>query len=296
VEAQIKLGWQINTWPVGLLAETIDAVTEGEIDTMVGEYKQKYQMATDKVDSVRYQAREHIAIKKLLDIEGCTAFTNTFQDLYGMKQLPGIATQVLMEQGYGYGAEGDWKQAALLAIVKAMSRGMDGGTSFMEDYTYDLKEGLSLGAHMLEVCPSIAASKPRIEVHDLGIGDREAPARLVFEGRAGNAILVTMVDMGGRMRMIVHDIECIKPTKTMPNLPVARVIWKATPDLSTGAQAWILAGGTHHSVLSYDCDAEMMRDFARAMDIEFVYINKETNLAKFEHELMLSDIVWKLKS
>lgn len=296
VEAQIKLGWQVNTWPVGTLAKTIDAVSESEVDALMNEYQQKYQMNTTDLETVRYQAREEIAMKRLLDEEDCMAFSNTFQDLYGMKQLPGLATQNLMAKGYGYGGEGDWKVAAMTAIMKAMSTGMSGGTSFMEDYTYDMKSGLSLGAHMLEVCPSIAKDTAHIEVHELGIGDRQPPARLVFEGKAGSGIVASLVDMGGRLRLIVQDIECIKPTQTMPNLPVARVMWKASPNLEVGAECWIMAGGAHHTVLSYDCDGEMMCDWARIMDIEFVHITNDTNAWKLEQELLLADMAWKLKN
>lgn len=225
------------------------------------------------------------------------AFSNTFQDLYGMKQLPGLASQHLMALGYGYGGEGDWKVAAMTAILKAMSEGQTGGTAFMEDYTYHLVEGqeYSLGAHMLEVCPSVAAEKPRIEVHPLGIGDREPPARLVFEGHAGKAIVVSLIDMGGRLRLICQDIECVKPIMDMPNLPVARVMWRAMPDLTTGLTCWITAGGAHHTVLSYDVTAEQMRDWARMMDIEFVHITKDTTVEGLEHDLFLSDLAWKLK-
>jgi L-arabinose isomerase len=297
VEVQAKLGWQVNTWPVGRLVEVMNEVTNEEIDELMDSYKTKYDFATDDMETVRYQAREEIAIKKMLDEEGCKAFSNTFQDLYGMKQLPGLATQNLMAQGYGYGGEGDWKVAAMTAIMKAMSEGQSGGTTFMEDYTYHLEKGseYSLGAHMLEVCPSVASAKPRIEVHPLGIGDREQPARLVFEGREGSAIVVSLVDMGGRLRLICQDIECVKPIMEMPNLPVARVMWRAMPNLNTGVECWITAGGAHHTVLSYDITAEQMRDWARMMDIEFVHINKDTTIESLEHDLFLSDIAWKLK-
>jgi len=231
----------------------------------------------------------------MMDREGCIAFTNTFEDLYGMRQLPGLASQDLMSLGYGYGGEGDWKVSAMTAVMKAMAAGMGGGTAFMEDYTYDFASGLSLGAHMLEVCPSLAADKPRIEAHDLGIGGREAPARLVFEGKAGKAIVASLIDMGGRFRLIVQDIECVKPSLTMPNLPVARVMWEPAPDLETGAKLWIIAGGAHHTVLSFDCDAEMMRDWARIVDIEFVHINKDTCPDGLERELLLNDLIWRLK-
>ncbi len=297
VETQIKLGWQVNTWPVGTLVEYMDAVEENEIDSLMETYREKYDIATQDIEAVRYQAREEVAMKKLLDSEGCTAFTNTFQDLYGMRQLPGLATQHLMAQSYGYGGEGDWKTAAMTAIMKAMGENGNGASSFMEDYTYHLVKGqeYSLGAHMLEVCPSIAAQRPRIEVHPLGIGDREAPARLVFEGKPGKAIVVSLVDMGGRMRLICQQIECVKPILPMPNLPVARVMWRAMPNLEDGIACWLMAGGAHHTVLSYDVTSEQMRDWARMMDIEFVLIDSETTPEKLEEELMIKDLVWKLK-
>ena len=231
VEVQTKLGWQVNTWPVGRLVEEMNAVTDAEIDALMEEYRASYDFATDDIATVRYQAREEIAMKKMLDAEGCLAFSNNFQDLYGMEQLPGLASQHLMAQGYGYGGEGDWKVAAMTAILKAMSEGQSGGTAFMEDYTYHLEPGneYSLGAHMLEVCPSVAAARPRIEVHPLGIGDRQPPARLVFEGHEGDAIVVSLIDMGGRLRLICQDIHCVKPILPMPNLPVARVMWQAMP-------------------------------------------------------------------
>lgn len=297
VGVQEVLGWQVNTWPVGRLVEHINAVTDAEVDALMAEYRAKYDIATDNLASVRYQAKEEIAMKKMLDAEGCRAFTNTFEDLYGMEQLPGLASQRLMEAGYGYGGEGDWKVSAMTAVMKAMSEGQTGGTAFMEDYTYELAEGkeYSLGAHMLEVCPSVAAAKPRIEVHPLGIGGKADPARLVFEGRAGAAIVVSLVDMGGRLRLIVQDIECVKPIYAMPNLPVARVMWRAMPDLKTGVECWITAGGAHHTTLSYDVTAEQMRDFARILGIEFVHITKETTVEKLEQELFLNDLAWKLR-
>ena len=297
VEVQTKLGWQVNTWPVGKLVETMNEVTEAEIDAKMAEYESLYVMATEDIETVRYQAREEIAMKKMLDAEGCMAFANTFQDLYGMKQLPGLASQNLMAQGYGYGGEGDWKVSAMTAIMKAMSEGQTGGTAFMEDYTYHLEKGneYSLGAHMLEVCPSLAAEKAKIEVHPLGIGDREPPARLVFEGKAGAAIVVSLVDMGGRLRLICQDIECVKPIMDMPNLPVARVMWRAMPDLTTGVECWITAGGAHHTVLSYDVTAEQMKDWATMMDIEFVHITKDTTVESLEQQLFLNDLAWKLK-
>lgn len=297
VEVQIKLGWQVNTWPVGKLVETMNEVTEKEIDDLMDVYRSSYDFATDDIETVRYQAREEIAMKKMMDAEGCSAFSNTFQDLYGMKQLPGLASQHLMAQGYGYGGEGDWKVSAMTAIMKRMGKDGNGASAFMEDYTYNLVPGAkySLGAHMLEVCPSVAADKPRIEVHPLGIGDREDPARLVFEGKEGDAIVVSLIDMGGRLRLICQDIHCVKPILPMPNLPVARVMWQAMPDLETGIECWITAGGAHHTVLSYDVSAEQMKDWAAIMGIEFVHITKDTTVESLEKELFFNDIAWKLR-
>ena len=298
VEVQAKLGWQVNTWAVGDLVKEMNAVTEAEIDALMAEYKSKYDIATDNIEAIRYQAREEIAMEKMLKREGCMAFSNTFQDLYGMEQLPGLASQHLMSKGYGYGGEGDWKVAAMTAIMKAMGEEGNGASAFMEDYTYHLVEGneYSLGAHMLEVCPSLAANKPRIETHHLGIGMNEKdPARLVFEGKAGKAIVVSLVDMGGRLRLICQDIECVKPIMDMPNLPVARVMWKPAPDLLTGIECWITAGGAHHTVLSYDVSADMMKDFANMLEIEFVHITKDTTVETLEEKLMLADIAWRFR-
>ena len=297
VEVQIKLGWQVNTWPVGTLAETMAAVTDAQVEAQMDVYRAAYTLPQGDLEAVRYQAREEIAMKKMLDEQGCMAFSNTFQDLYGMKQLPGLASQHLMAMGYGYGGEGDWKVSAMTAIMKAMGEGKAGGTAFMEDYTYHMVKDnpLSLGAHMLEVCPSIAQDKPRIEVHQLGIGDREDPARLVFEGRAGKAIVVSLIDMGGRLRLICQDVECVKPIMDMPNLPVARVMWRPEPNLATGIECWIIAGGAHHTVLSYDVTAEQMRDWATMMQVEYVHIGADTTPEKLEDDLFIKDIAWKLQ-
>ena len=298
VEVQAKLGWQVNTWAVGDLVKEMNAVSESEIDALMAEYTASYDIATDNLDAIRYQAREEIAIEKMMKNEGCLAFSNTFQDLYGMEQLPGLASQHLMSKGYGYGGEGDWKVAAMTAIMKAMGEGGNGASAFMEDYTYHLEDGneYSLGAHMLEVCPSLAEGKPRIETHHLGIGMNEKdPARLVFEGKAGPAIVVSLVDMGGRLRLICQDILCVKPIMDMPNLPVARVMWRPLPDLTTGIECWITAGGAHHTVLSYDVTAEQMKDFASMLGIEFVHISKDTTVEALEDKLLVADLIWKLK-
>ena len=300
VEVQTKLGWQVNTWATGDLVKEMAAVTEEEIDALMAEYTSKYEIATDNIGAIRYQAREEIAMKKMLDREGCMAFSNTFQDLYGMEQLPGLASQHLMAQGYGYGGEGDWKVAAMTAIMKAMGEGGNGASAFMEDYTYHLGDDghYSLGAHMLEVCPSMAdpEGKIKIETHHLGIGMNEKdPARLVFKNRVGDAIVVSLIDMGGRLRLICQDIHCVKPIMDMPNLPVASVMWQAEPSLTTGVECWILAGGAHHTVLSYDVSAEQMKDWARMMGIEFIHITKDTTVDSLEQELFLNDLAWKLK-
>ena len=297
VGVQMQLGWQVNTWAVGDLVAEMNKVTEAEIDALMAEYAEKYTMNTDDVATVRYQAKEEIAIKRILDREGAKAYTNTFEDLHGMDQLPGLASQRLMEQGYGYGGEGDWKVSAMTRIIKAMCEGMNGGSAFMEDYTYHLTEGseYSLGAHMLEVCPSLAAGKPKIEVHPLGIGGKNPPARLVFEGKAGSGIVASLVDMGGRLRLVVQDIEAVTPIMDMPNLPVARVMWKAMPDLCTGAKMWIMAGGAHHTVLSYDATPEMLEDFAEMAGIEYVHISKNTTVEGLKQQLFFADVAWKLQ-
>ena len=298
VEAQKKLGWQVNTWAVGDLVKEMHAVTEDEVDALLAVYREKYEFATEDVAAIRYQAREEIAMKRMMDAEGCRAFSNTFQDLYGMEQLPGLATQHLMAQGYGYGGEGDWKVAAMTAVMKAMGENGNGASSFMEDYNYHLVEGseYSLGAHMLEVCPSLTAGRPRIETHPLGIGMNEKdPARLVFEGKEGDAVVATLIDMGGRLRLIVQDIHCVKPIMPMPNLPVARVMWQAKPDLTTGVECWITAGGAHHTVLSYDVTAQMLHDWAQIMEVEYVHIGDGSTPDALEQELFLKDLAWKLK-
>ena len=290
VEVQLKLGWQVNTWAVGDLAEMMNAVTEAEIDALMKEYAELYTFDEKDTEAIRYQAREEIAIERILVREGAKAFSNTFQDLYGMEQLPGLAAQHLMYKGYGFGAEGDWKTAGMTAVIKAMYP--DGSASFMEDYTYDYKHELILGAHMLEVCPSIAADKPRIEVHHLGIGDREPPARLVFEGKAGKAKALSLIDMGGRLRLIAQDVTCEKPFQDMPNLPVARAMWRPEPSFLEGLECWIIAGGAHHTVLSYDVTAQTLRDFARIMGIELVVIDKDTTPVSLERDLMLGDLIY----
>ncbi len=290
VEVQMRLGWQVNTWAVGDLVAEMDKVTEAEIDALMQEYASLYTFDEADSEAIRYQAREEIAIEKILIREGAHAFSNTFQDLYGMKQLPGLASQHLMAKGYGFGAEGDWKTAGMTAIIKAMYP--DGQASFMEDYTYDYGHELILGSHMLEVCPSIAAEKPRIEVHPLGIGGKEPPARLVFEGKAGDAKAISLIDCGGRLRFIVQDVTCEKPFQTMPNLPVARTMWRPQPSFLEGLECWIIAGGAHHTVLSYNVTDRAIRDFARIFDIELVCLNRDTTTVSLERDLRLGDMIY----
>ncbi len=297
VEAEIKLGWSVNGYGIGDLIAVMDQVTEAEIDAQMAQYVQRYDMKTDDIAAVRYQAKEEVALRKFVIDGGFGAFTDTFQDLQQMKQLPGLATQNMMADGIGFGGEGDWKTAAMVRIMKLMAKGLPGGTAFMEDYSYHMdpaNQGI-LGAHMLEVDPDIAADKPWIEVHPLGIGDREAPARLCFNTGNGKAIVVTLVDMGNRFRVLCNDIEACTPFEDMPKLPTARVMWKPLPSLSTSAEAWILAGGAHHTVLSYQLDAEHMRDWCNMMGIEFVHIGANTTIESLEKELFWNDLAWKLK-
>ncbi len=295
IQAEKDLGWSVNTYAVGALTERVQAVTDAQAQTKMAEYKEKYTIDTDNMDAVVYQAKLEIALEQMLTEGGFGAYTDCFEDLYGLEQLPGLATQNLMAKGYGFGAEGDWKTSALKAVMSEMSLGTEMNLSFIEDYTYDFEDGdeTVLGAHMLEISPAIAANKPRIEVHPLGIGGKSDPARLVFDGKSGDAILVTIIDMGGRFRMIAHDISAVEPKAKMPLLPVAGVMWKPMPDMITGNEAWILSGGTHHSVISYDLTADMMRDFAEIMGIEFIHIGKDTSIPALRNQLMLGDLIWK---
>ncbi len=294
VEAQKVLGWQINYHGVGDLVEAVNAVTEQQVDNIIAEYQQKYNVASTNNDSIRYQAKIEIGLKTFLDANNYKAFTTNFQDLHGLKQLPGLASQRLMEQGYGFGAEGDWKQSALVRIMKVMQQGLKGGCSFMEDYTYHLDptQPAVLSAHMLEICPTVAESKPNIEVHPLGIGGKDAPARLVFNVPTGKGINATLVDMGGRMRMIVNPVTVIKPNN-LPKLPVARALWVPEPNLEIGAHAWILAGGAHHTSFSMALNTEYMEDFAEMVGFEFVIIDNDTNIREFKKELRFNDVYYK---
>ena len=300
VSAQIQFGWQVNGWGIGDLAQTIAQVSEAEVDALVREYETKYEFDSkitanpDAMKAMREQARYELGMRRFLERQNAKAFTTTFQDLHGLNQLPGLAVQRLMEQGYGFGAEGDWKTAQLVRAVKVMAAGLSGGSSFMEDYTYHFEPGKEaiLGAHMLEVCPSIAARKPRIEVHPLGIGGKNDPARLVFDAASGPAVCASLVDLGDRFRLVVNEVESIKIEQPMPKLPVARVLWKPYPNLKDAAESWILAGGAHHSAFSLAISTEYLRDWAEIMGIELVVINKATDPVRLRDELRWSEAYW----
>lgn len=297
VEAQIRFGWQIDYYGVGDLIRMVEAVTGSEIDAQMNAYKERYDLSTENLEAVRYQAREEVALKKFMEAGKFGAFHTNFEDLQQLRQLPGLAAQDLMAQGYGFAGEGDWKTAALCRIMKQMSADRNGGTGFMEDYTYNFDPdcAMNMGSHMLEVCPSLAADRPRIEVHPLGIGNREDPARLKFRAKSGRAVLVTLVDMGDRFRMIANDIVCQEQPQDMPRLPVAAVLWKPLPDLETSTEAWIYAGGAHHSVLSFDLSADDLRDYAEITGIEYIHIGSDTRIDTFRKELQWNDQIWKLK-
>jgi L-arabinose isomerase len=300
VESQIRFGWQVNTWGIGDLAAAFAGVSDGEAEKLLDEYGERYDFSAAVKSPVPArqaaleQAKIEIALKAMLEREGAGAFTTTFQDLHGLPQLPGLASQRLMEQGYGFGAEGDWKQSMLVRSAKVMASGLAGGVSFMEDYTYHFEQGkeAALGAHMLEVCPTIAGQKPRLEVHPLGIGGKAPPARLVFDAAPGPATLATLVDLGDRMRMVVNDVEAVTIEHAMPKLPVARALWKPYPSLRDAAESWILCGGAHHSVFTTALTAEYFRDWAEMMEIEFVHIGKDTNPVRLKDELRWAEAYW----
>ena len=297
VESQIKYGWNVNYYGIGDLVELVKKVTKKELDAKMAEYEELYVMNTDNLDAVKEQAKYEIALDKFLTEGGFGAYTDTFQDLHGMKQLPGLATQRMMAKGIGFGAEGDYKTAALNAIFCEMAKGRTGSTGFMEDYTYDFTKGdeMVLGSHMLEVSPDFASTQPKIEVHQLGIGGKEPPARLVFDGVEGDAVAVCMIDMGNRFRLICASIELVKQPKPMPKLPVARIMWKLKPDHAIGAAAWIYAGGAHHTVVSSAITVDDVRLFAKLTDTELVVIDENTDLNKLQSELQMLDLMAKLK-
>jgi L-arabinose isomerase len=297
VSAQMKMGYSVYGYGVGDLVKFVNEVSPGAIKKLLTEYGNEYKLsrAAANSETIKEAARIEIGMENFLKAGNFKAFTTTFEDLHGLKQLPGLAVQRLMAKGYGFGAEGDWKTAALVRSMKVMADGLKGGTSFMEDYTYhfDPKGMRVLGAHMLEVCPSIASGKPSLEVHPLGIGGKADPARLVFKSALGKAINVSVIDLGNRFRMIVNDVEVVK-CPDMPNLPVASVLWKPMPDLKTGAAAWILAGGAHHTGFSNAVNAEYMEDLAGMMGIEYLLIGEKCDLNEFRNELKWNELYYLL--
>ena len=288
VESQIKYGWECNYYALGDLVDVINQVTEEEIDAKMKEYTDKYTMKTDRIDSVREQAKYEVGLEKFLSTNGIGAFADTFQDLHGLKQLPGIAAQNLMGKGIGFGPEGDYKISALSAVLMKMSEGKEGATGFIEDYTYDLTPGqeLELASHMLEVPPAFAATKPEIDVIPLGIGGKEDPARLIFDGVTGDGIQVTMVDMGDHFRIICADIELVKQPKPMPKLPVARIMYRHKPNFQIGTAAWCYAGGAHHSVVSTALTRDDIAMFARLTGTELITIGEDTTEADLQKFFM----------
>ncbi|NDV68552.1 L-arabinose isomerase [Dysgonomonas sp. 25] len=301
VEAEIRLGYHVDNAPIATLVPYIEAVAEAEIDALVAEYEKIYDFAddckkgTEKHQVVRDAAAQEIGLRRFLQDKGAKGFTTSFNELSGMKQLMGFASQRLMAEGYGFGAEGDWKSAALVRTMWVMGRGLPGGQSFLEDYTlnFDGDNSTILQSHMLEINPDITGVKPRVEVHFLGIGDAGVCARLVFQAHKGEGVAATIVDMGNRFRMIVNEVEVREP-KALPKLPVACALWKPMPDFEIGAGAWILAGGTHHSSFSFAVTTEMLEDYAEIADIELLIIDKDTTIRQFRQDLRNNEVYYML--
>jgi L-arabinose isomerase len=297
VAAQLQLGYSVNGYGLGDLAENVEAVADSAVDRLCDEYDQSYQMAVElraggaRRESLRDAARIELGLRSFLTDGDFVAFTDTFENLHGLKHLPGLPVQRLMNEGYGFGAEGDWKAAALTRAAKVMAAGLSGGTSFMEDYTYHLtgQDATCLGAHMLEICPSIAAGKPACEIHPLAIGGKEDPVRLVFDAAPGPAVNVTLVDMGGRFRMVLNELEVVSPPQEMPKLPVARALWKPLPNLNVAAAAWIYAGGSHHPTYSQALTTEHFEDFAVINGVELLVIDADTRLRDFKNVIRWND-------
>jgi L-arabinose isomerase len=293
VEAQIRLGVEVNGYGVSELVRRITEISDAEVDRLVAQYEQQYEVAPvlrsggDHRHSLHYAARTELGLRHFLDGGGFKAFTDTFEDLHGLMQLPGLAVQRLMADGYGFGAEGDWKTAALGRAMKVMGEGLPGGTSFMEDYTYHLDPAgpVVLGAHMLEICPSLAAEKPTCELHALGIGGKADPVRLVFTAPAGLAVNAALIDLGNRFRLLANEVDVVAPPQPLPKLPVARAFWKARPDLKTAAAAWIHAGGPHHTVLSQAVTAEQIEDLADILGIELIPIDARSHVSDIKNQL-----------
>jgi L-arabinose isomerase len=301
VEAELQFGYSVNGFGVGDLVHVINAVSDADIAKLVKEYADTYSIATAlqkgnaQHASLRQAAKIEIGLKAFLEDGNFKGFTDTFEDLHGLVQLPGIAVQRLMAEGYGFGGEGDWKTAAMVRAMKVMASGLAGGNSFMEDYTYhfDPQNALVLGAHMLEICPSIADGTPSCEIHPLGIGGKADPVRLVFNVAAGKALNVSMIDMGNRFRLLVNEVEAVAIENPLPKLPVARVLWKPLPDMRTACAAWIYAGGAHHTVYSQNLTTEHIEDFAEMFNTELVVIDAKTTLRQFKKELTWQELAYK---
>jgi L-arabinose isomerase len=302
VEAERVFGFSVNTWGVNDLVAVVDAVSDAEVDALAKEYDEAYEVVHElrpdgeRRESLRYAARQELGLRSFLDDGGFTAFTTNFEDLGGLRQLPGLAVQRLMADGYGFGGEGDWKTSALLRVLKVMSQGRAGGTSFMEDYTYHLGPGEPkiLGAHMLEVCPTITNDRPSAEIHPLGIGNREDPVRLVFTAAPGRGFVVGISDAGDRFRLTANEVEIVEPDEPLPRLPVARAVWKPAPDLATSTECWLLAGGPHHTVLSTAVGREALEDFARIAGTELLVIDDATTPQQFAKELRWNQAYYRL--
>lgn len=302
VEAEMKFGYSVNTYGVGDVVNIINQISDREVDLLTNEYEERYAVVEAlrkggaQYSSLREAAKIEIGLRTFLEEGNFKGFTDTFEDLHGMAQLPGIAAQRLMAQGYGFAGEGDWKTAALVRAMKVMGSGLEGGNAFMEDYTYhfDPNNPLVLGSHMLEIDESIANGKPSCEVHPLGIGGKADPVRLVFNVAGGSALNASIVDMGNRFRLLVNEVEAVEPQHDLPNLPVARVLWRPLPDMQTGCAAWILAGGAHHTCYSQNLSADQLHNFADMAGIECVVIDKDTKLRQLENELRWSEVYYQV--
>jgi L-arabinose isomerase len=301
VEAEIRLGYSVNTHGIGDLASSVGQVSDEAVNALAKEYEESYDVQPElrkgriRHESLRDAARIEIGIRAFLENGNYKGFTDSFEDLHGLTQLPGIAAQRLMTSGYGFAAEGDWKTAALVRAMKTMALGLPGGNSFMEDYTYHFETGneMVLGSHMLEICESIAANKPSCEIHQLGIGGKADPVRLVFSGAPGPALNASLIDMGNRFRLIVNEVEAVDPKQELPKLPVARVLWKPYPSLRKGCEAWILSGGAHHTCFSQNLSAGQLQDFAEMAGIEFVLIGKNTDIYQLKNELRWNEVSYR---
>lgn len=301
VEAEIKFGYSVNGFGVGDLVKVINETSDADIDILISEYEDSYTLSDllkkdgSHRSSLREAAKIEIGLRRFLQEGNFTAFTDTFEDLHGMVQLPGIAAQRLMAEGYGFAGEGDWKTAGLTRTLKFMATGLKGGNSFMEDYTYHFAPGNNqvLGSHMLEICPSIASNKPSCEIHPLGIGGKADPVRLVFNSAAGPAMNVSLIDMGNRFRLLVNEVEAVNPEQDLPRLPVARVMWKPLPDMKTGCAGWIYSGGAHHTVYSQNLTAEHIEDLAAMANVEMVLIGKNTSLYQLKNELRWNEVYFR---